>query len=127
MDKCFYCSTDVRTIVIGESTVCVDCLTTRLFRQVDDYTLEGVAIEIEYALKAVKEKKILTELELKRKEFKKVSKRKILERDAYRCKQCGSYKSLHVDHIVPLSRGGTNDTDNLQALCAKCNLIKGNK
>lgn len=43
-----------------------------------------------------------------------------------RCAQCGRTPSedgvkLHVDHKVPQSWGGTNDPDNLQALCSECN------
>ena len=34
---------------------------------------------------------------------------------------------FHVDHIYPLSRGGTNWPDNLQLLCPKCNCSKGAK
>ena len=33
----------------------------------------------------------------------------------------------HVDHVVPLSAGGSNDKTNLQILCAPCNLSKGAK
>ncbi len=36
-------------------------------------------------------------------------------------------KSYHVDHIVPLSRGGMNDKGNLQLLCPSCNLSKNAK
>lgn len=34
---------------------------------------------------------------------------------------------FHVDHVVPVSAGGANDKDNLQILCAPCNLSKGAK
>lgn len=33
-------------------------------------------------------------------------------------------KSYHVDHIIPLSKGGRNDRRNLQILCVRCNLSK---
>jgi 5-methylcytosine-specific restriction endonuclease McrA len=41
-----------------------------------------------------------------------------------KCKLNGDY---HIDHIVPLIRGGTNWPDNLQLLCPKCNMRKGAK
>lgn len=33
----------------------------------------------------------------------------------------------HIDHVMPLSKGGNNDISNIQLLCAKCNLTKSNK
>ena len=46
----------------------------------------------------------------------------------YTCVQCGARKedgaTLHVDHIIPVSRGGTDELDNLQTLCKECNLNK---
>jgi 5-methylcytosine-specific restriction endonuclease McrA len=33
----------------------------------------------------------------------------------------------HIDHVIPLARGGTNDPRNLQLLCARCNRRKGTK
>ncbi len=47
-----------------------------------------------------------------------------------KCVLCGASAAtavLHVDHIVPRSKGGTNDLDNLQCLCEQCNLGKSNK
>ena len=35
--------------------------------------------------------------------------------------------SVHVDHKVPQSKGGTNDTYNLQAVHTRCNLLKWNR
>lgn len=51
--------------------------------------------------------------------------KEIFERDAYRCKKCGSHHDLHVDHIFPESRGGKAVLENLQTLCAPCNIAKG--
>jgi 5-methylcytosine-specific restriction endonuclease McrA len=45
----------------------------------------------------------------------------------YPCELCGVFaevRALQVDHIVPRSRGGTDDPDNLQALCYRCNSMK---
>lgn len=35
--------------------------------------------------------------------------------------------SIHVDHIIPLSKGGDNSISNLRLVCASCNLQKSNK
>jgi hypothetical protein len=49
----------------------------------------------------------------------------VFERDGYRCRRCGGWLDLHVDHIVPVARGGTDDLENLQTLCRDCNIKKG--
>lgn len=41
------------------------------------------------------------------------------------CLRCGQSKALHADHVIPLSLGGSNSIDNIQPLCAECNLKKG--
>ena len=51
----------------------------------------------------------------------------IFERDGYVCTYCGSDKLLEGDHIVPLSRGGSNAFDNLATACRPCNQSKGSK
>ena len=56
---------------------------------------------------------------------------RVLTRDRFRCKFCGASPandvgvSLHIDHIVPVARGGRTELANLQTLCAQCNLMKG--
>ena len=35
--------------------------------------------------------------------------------------------ATHIDHIVPVNQGGTNDRENLQLLCAGCNLRKSDR
>lgn len=42
------------------------------------------------------------------------------------CVYCGA-KSEHMDHVIPLARGGDHNIDNLVPACAKCNLSKGSK
>ena len=55
----------------------------------------------------------------------------VLKRDNYRCCICGiSSKEgakLHIDHIIPVSKGGKTVMDNLQTLCERCNMGKSNK
>jgi 5-methylcytosine-specific restriction endonuclease McrA len=51
----------------------------------------------------------------------------ILERDGFRCLHCGVQDRLSIDHIIPESRGGTMDIENLQTLCRRCNSRKGNR
>lgn len=43
------------------------------------------------------------------------------------CTICGSCGDTEIDHVVPLSRGGTDDISNLQPLCRYCNGLKGNR
>ncbi len=44
----------------------------------------------------------------------------ILARDRRRCRYCGA-KATEVDHIIPVTRGGTDHPDNLAASCWDCN------
>lgn len=49
-------------------------------------------------------------------------------RDGFGCAICGTPdRSLQIDHIIPVNRGGTNELSNLQLLCAKCNGHKSDK
>ena len=53
-----------------------------------------------------------------------------LKRDNYKCKECGATKEiaqLEVDHIIPVSQGGTDELQNLQTLCLICNRSKTNR
>jgi len=51
----------------------------------------------------------------------------VWRRDQGRCVKCGSQMRLEYDHIVPVSRGGSNTARNLQVLCETCNRRKGAK
>ena len=55
----------------------------------------------------------------------------VMQRDYFKCCACGASPAkdpavtLHVDHIIPWSKGGPTEMENLQTLCSKCNLGKG--
>ena len=58
----------------------------------------------------------------------------LFARDEYRCQYCGRHKSdlgyresLTRDHVVPKSRGGGNDWENVVAACSRCNRTKGDR
>lgn len=42
----------------------------------------------------------------------------------HRCLRCGKRTKLTVDHVVPVSKGGSNRIENIQPLCLPCNLAK---
>lgn len=57
----------------------------------------------------------------------------LFARDDYRCQFCGraaatlrNRECLTRDHLVPISRGGTNDWANVVTACSTCNTRKGN-
>ena len=55
----------------------------------------------------------------------------VFERDDFKCVACGKSAHdgaiLHVDHIIPKSKGGINNIKNYQTLCHLCNIGKSNK
>lgn len=49
----------------------------------------------------------------------------VWQRDNGRCAICGSQENLEYDHIIPVSKGGSNTERNIQLLCEKHNRSKG--
>lgn len=52
---------------------------------------------------------------------------KVFNRDGFTCVYCGRKSpeiTLHVDHVIPVARGGSNHISNLVSACMQCNLGK---
>jgi 5-methylcytosine-specific restriction endonuclease McrA len=71
--------------------------------------------------------------------FKIHERKRLLERDNWTCQNCGCQvhdrsdknwntpDKAHIDHIIPISKGGSSEPSNLRVLCRTCNLGKQNK
>lgn len=65
-----------------------------------------------------------------RKSIRKGLRFEILNRDNFTCRYCGAKApdvSLELDHVVPVSKGGKNNKENLVTSCWGCNIGKGAK
>ena len=54
--------------------------------------------------------------------------RRVMDRDGLHCVYCDedlSDKEIHMDHVIPESKDGQTNYENLQVTCRKCNLAKG--
>jgi 5-methylcytosine-specific restriction endonuclease McrA len=47
----------------------------------------------------------------------------VFARDGHRCQYCGG-QAENIDHVVPRSRGGLHDWENVVAACRRCNTRK---
>ncbi len=57
---------------------------------------------------------------------RKITRRAVFARDEWTCQYCGARSNLTVDHVIPRSKGGSSNWDNIVASCAPCNRRKGN-
>lgn len=60
---------------------------------------------------------------------RKITRKAVLARDSYTCQYCGreAAAGLTVDHVIPRSRGGRSEWENIVASCAPCNRKKGSR
>jgi 5-methylcytosine-specific restriction endonuclease McrA len=75
--------------------------------------------------------RLIEYVDVRTRQSRSASKRaRILMRDRHRCQYCGNRFSafeLTLDHILPRSRGGRTEPDNLCAACRPCNQRKGDR
>src|SRR5579871_6043524 len=58
---------------------------------------------------------------------RKITRRAVFARDDWTCQYCGARSNLTVDHVVPRSKGGSSNWENIVASCAPCNRRKGDR
>lgn len=99
--------------------------------RIQEWDFEGLFQELQ-TMRRVRSEQSTTKF-LRRQERQRVTasvRYGVLARDGHRCRVCGNtaeVEPLHVDHVVPISRGGRSDMDNLQTLCQTCNLGKSDR
>lgn len=90
-----------------------------------------IVIEHEYPLFAYSRPRLTDSIRLQLRRLRYRARRflpDLLKDSGGRCMYCGCEDGpFEVDHIVPLSRGGTNDRANLAAACRGCNNKKGDR
>lgn len=96
------------------------------------YNKKVIAEEISKVRKDIKNKKSRQYvIKKERSKMTNAFRYKILKRDSFRCQICGSTAKdgvkLHVDHIIPVSKGGKTIKNNLRTLCDRCNLGKSDR
>jgi 5-methylcytosine-specific restriction endonuclease McrA len=60
--------------------------------------------------------------------IEQVNRRRIIARDNSTCYLCGrkvGYTEVVIDHVIPLSRGGSHSEENMKVACPGCNSRKG--
>lgn len=69
-------------------------------------------------------------MDVKRRKISKAKRRRVYARDRYICRLCGLSCPLEeatIDHVIPVSKGGTNDIENLVTAHERCNHKKDDR
>lgn len=78
-------------------------------------------------VKIDEDKNVIVSTQDKRKQFTTEERIHVYNKNKGRCAICGrfvAFDKFTIDHIIPLSKEGTNELNNLQCTCKTCNLIK---
>ena len=89
------------------------------------YYLDTLALDVSQPEKLAEPKH--KPVKIKRKSFSESQRKEIYNKSDGCCQLCGrkiSFNEFTIDHIIPLNGGGTNDLDNLNAVCRICNSFK---
>ncbi len=109
----------------------------RKYQNTIELTTEEMTIKVaeallmdDYQYESIKRRK-MNRAQFERQKMTPALRYEVLRRDNFRCKICGRSQEdgvkLHVDHILPVSKGGKTEMNNLRTLCEDCNLGKKDK
>ncbi len=62
-----------------------------------------------------------------RRSRRRLTRRAVFARDEWACQYCGSERDLTVDHVIPRSKGGSNEWENIVTCCGPCNRRKADR
>jgi 5-methylcytosine-specific restriction endonuclease McrA len=62
-----------------------------------------------------------------RRSRRRLTRRAVFARDDWTCQYCGSGSDLTVDHVIPRSKGGSSEWENIVACCSSCNRRKADR
>lgn len=92
---------------------------------------EEIELRKNLTKKLFKIRSLLYSLRITKRPFQRINRFSIFKRDNFTCQYCGKTPKdgvkLHVDHIIPLDKGGDNSLENLITACQECNLEKHDK
>jgi len=113
-------------IAKGEKDIFKKMTSMIKFKDIPEYIENGTKTEL-----TEDEKDILSKSIDEKNTVKPGIRWQVFERDDFKCVACGVSAAdgaiLHVDHIIPRSKGGKDIIDNYQTLCHSCNIGKSNK